>query len=582
MQISIKHLIFIIVFCLLSFYLKNIQTSDERNHKVLNFLTKIGANRSLEVEKTDSSLEKQFEEFNVLRKVEQSIAYVAATPQELKTRVSYIDSALQFAKERIVNISFVSKGAAAQFFTLFSSFRNGDFNFNPEAELNVYLNKIGNWFEILKKDYLTRTENYHKNCRKNMTSEEENIAKLIFETQQGQICRKATEVLYYHDEFNGRDLGIGSLLHRMSHCFATAIMTGKPCLINDTYFQYDPGNLRLYFRSAMETCPQAKRVPKFSYQIDGSPQIFKHCSVPRVPLRIKNSLEYCVEDLSAWYSGVIMKHGLGFSKFIENSVMELKKSNNLENSFAAVHVRSTDKNTEARIFPASDYLRYLEKICELKGAKTESCKKMARCWVATDSYHNAVDFKHSSEREGSRDLQISTLSQKTFSDSNFSSFRFSKLSAMQILQDLKMMVDSEIAIGTFTSNVLMFTLEMKSVSNQFATDATSSLDAMLYNTIPAMTLYSYYVIDCHYIIPSKSISFLWKSEEHNKWSMDFCKQENWSQPRKTRVYMSAWQGYRTGFVKIAYNKLTNFGSRRFFTPLFNLRKKIETVKKKCH
>ena len=54
----------------------------------------------------------------------------------------------------------------------------------------------------------------------------------------------------------------------------------------------------------------------------------------------------------------------------------------------------------------------------------------------------------------------------------------------------------------------MYVFEAKSVINQFPSDSTFSIDAMLYNTVPSMTPHIYYVIDCKYIIPVEEDMFI--------------------------------------------------------------------------
>ena len=579
-----KILCFVLSFvwlCLLSIF----APFDSRKHlnqlKLLEKATNINNSRKIKV--LDASLEEQFEEYNNLRKVRHSIAYVSAAPKDLKFKVSYLESALRFMKDRIEKVPFISNRQLDDFVFLTNLLRKtrDDLKIYNEQQLDSFLEKLGKWFSLVRKDYLERTKSYHDNCKKRMKNEERKIAELIFDTQQGTICQKATDVLYYYKEFQQGGLGIGSLLHRMSHCFATAISTGKPCLIDDTSFEYDPRNLSLYLKSAMKICPKAKKVSKFSYKIDQSPQIFRDFSLPRVPLHVKDNLQYCVEDVLAWYSGVVLKHGLQISDYIKKSVKNVKKMKKMDKHFAAVHIRSTDKGSEAEILPASSYFRYLETICVLYGNELKSCKKGVNCWIATDSYHNVAEFKKTMSLHGRKDIQLSTLSENSFNNQNYSRFRYIRSSAIQFFQDLNMMVDSELTIGTYTSNTLMYALEVKSVNNQFPSDSTFSLDAMLYNTIPSMTPHAYYVIDCNYVIPAEEDLFFWKLEEYRMWSTDFCSQRNWKADLDiNRVFLvSAWQNNRNGFVLVFYNEAANFTGRRFLVPVYNIQKKIQTIDK---
>ena len=209
----------------------------------------------------------------------------------------------------------------------------------------------------------------------------------------------------------------------------------------------------------MKTCPASKLFQKFSYHIDGPPQTFRDFSLPRVPLYTKKNLQHCMKDVSAWYSGVIMKQTLQFSDFIEKSVQKLNKLKGVSDTFAALHIRSAGKISEAEILAAFDYLRHLEKICVLYGQDFKSCKIGTHCWVATDSYHNVAEFMRSSKDDVRKKFRKSTLSENSFDNKNFSYYRYSQRSAIQLVHDLKLLVDSELAIGTFTSIFLMYVFE---------------------------------------------------------------------------------------------------------------------------
>ena len=166
-----------------------------------------------------------------------------------------------------------------------------------------------------------------------------------------------------------------------------------------------------------------------------------------------------------------------------------------------LHIRSADKISETEILAASDYLRYLEKICVLHCQDFKSCAINTHCWVVTDSYHNVAEFIRSSKDDFRKKFRKSTLSENSFDHKNFSYYRYSQRSAIQFFQELRLLVDSELAIGMFTSNFFMYVFEAKSANNQFLSDSTFSIDAILYNTIPSMTPHIYYVIDCKYVIP---------------------------------------------------------------------------------
>ena len=127
-----------------------------------------------------------------------SVSFISAAPKDIKYKFSYVKLALKFVKGRIeTDSSFVSNEKIGSFFDLYNSFRNIQLNENISTEqtLDSLLDKIGNWFRLVKINYLQESKSYHENCKNKMKDDEQNIAEFIFETQQGSICRNATEVL---------------------------------------------------------------------------------------------------------------------------------------------------------------------------------------------------------------------------------------------------------------------------------------------------------------------------------------------------------------------------------------------------
>ena len=115
-------------------------------------------------------------------------------------------------------------------------------------------------------------------------------------------------MIHLRDALSQRPLGFGSMMHRICMCVALAIQSNQTCLIDDSVFSYDPGNMRYYFTS-LQQCQAAYKAKRISY-LDGkksTPHSLRY-GLRNVPLRVKQHLEYCVEDIQAWYIGVLMKH----------------------------------------------------------------------------------------------------------------------------------------------------------------------------------------------------------------------------------------------------------------------------------
>ena len=119
-----------------------------------------------------------------------------------------------------------------------------------------------------------------------------------------------------------------------------AIQIGLPCLIDDSKFPYDRGHLSKYFNNS-KICQSAEikneRVPFIS--ITPPPNVIKF-SLLNIPSEVKRSLEFCHEDPTAWYRGVILKHMFKTNKFTIEAQKKILQTGSVSNIIKTLSKKS--------------------------------------------------------------------------------------------------------------------------------------------------------------------------------------------------------------------------------------------------
>ena len=231
-------------------------------------------------------------------------------------------------------------------------------------------------------------------------------------------------------------LGMGSFFHRVSTCIAAAIQVGAPCFIDDREWWYHRGHLQNYFKnSKICSSEKKKNITRIPFVSTDAPRNFSKY-VLAVPEEVKTSLEFCHEDPLVWYRGVILKHMLylnEFSKQFSEKLMNgsgiLKTEVNISD-IISVHIRSTDKISEAKLLEPGRYLKTLKYACLVF---QHLCRSNIT-WIATDNRTNLDSFVLDSQQ----DINMKNL--RTFGlNVSVKAPRFNTLSLMQILTDLQVL-----------------------------------------------------------------------------------------------------------------------------------------------
>ena len=185
--------------------------------------------------------------------------------------------------------------------------------------------------------------------------------------------------------------------------------------------------------------------------------------------------------------------------------------NDVPHGLIAIHIRSTDKYLEARIIDPKDYVSFLRSYCLFSPA---ICYSVNSVWIATDNWMNVDTFQRGLELQNmSTKFKTFALPSKRIQESQ--KRRYSSESFEDTLTDLRILVLSEVAIGTFSSNFLMMAYKMGSVLNHFVSDSTFLLDTQ-YKLYPIARLPINRLAGCDYVFPEQSESTLAPGQQWNR------------------------------------------------------------------
>ncbi|XP_075253259.1 uncharacterized protein LOC142345062 [Convolutriloba macropyga] len=283
-----------------------------------------------------------FTEFSRVKKVASSFVYILSTHElTIEYKLAYFKMAVQFLTLQSNVLSLRDN--------LVQDLNKIDQNLNQlleidydkrlslnHEELDLFLKGFKNFYSSVKKAYMIVSATQRADCEQKMKKLEETIADRIEDVQRGKTCDRGREVYHVRDDLNEYPVGFGSMMHRICECISLAIQRNQTCLIDDSVFSYDRGNINYYFTS-LQQCPTAYRVKRIPF-LDGKkrpPHLFRF-GLRHIPPTVKKQLQYCVEDAQAWYVGVLLKHMFKESFFLFNFLMHDEYTNKISKFFNVV------------------------------------------------------------------------------------------------------------------------------------------------------------------------------------------------------------------------------------------------------
>ena len=138
-----------------------------------------------------------------------------------------------------------------------------------------------------------------------------------------------------------------------------------PCLLDDSTWIYGPGMFTQEISRTTKLCPEASEREKVIYKgrasgVRQKSYEEKYHTITAVPKDVEQKLRSCHEDIQLWYVGVIMEYILQHTTELEDKLQTIiseRTDLSFSTQFLAIHMRSTDKKSEATILEPKVYAR---------------------------------------------------------------------------------------------------------------------------------------------------------------------------------------------------------------------------------
>ncbi|XP_045211518.1 alpha-(1,6)-fucosyltransferase-like [Mercenaria mercenaria] len=331
---------------------------------------------------------------------------------------------------------------------------------------------------ILKKsdDDLHKTTNESVDEYKKIA---ELVQKRINELQNPVKCESARKVVC--------DLppnGLGSQVHLLTICFTVGFLTERTVIPRYGMSQYTgPGleALVLPFSNTCTTTMNQTVLEVFSLYKTEDIQVIKanyqtfYVDLQRtLPKYITDVIEHFHSNPSLWWAGQIATYILRPNKRLQHLIAKKKRELRFQNVSVGLHVRRTDKISEALYHNLTEYMKFAEKwyiAYEKRAGKTGIRRKI---YLATDDPSVVTEAR----RDFPDYIFINDINSTIAANNRKTRYQFSSL--IDILLDIYLLSECDYLVCTMSSNVCRLAFEMMQPRFIDASKYSHSLDCGYY------------------------------------------------------------------------------------------------------
>uniref|UniRef100_H2YQF4 GT23 domain-containing protein n=1 Tax=Ciona savignyi TaxID=51511 RepID=H2YQF4_CIOSA len=289
---------------------------------------------------------------------------------------------------------------------------------------------------------------------------------MIYKSQNPKDCSKASKLHCSVDH----KCGFGCLAHDYGLCLFVAVGETRA-------MQYDLNQLVFYpgfnstFKHPSETCinrtdfgTSVHWQPKFhkatsskdevvTISITGPYTSHSLFSPGTVPEHLIPRIERVHSNPSAWWTGHIISYFLRPQQRILDELEAVKLEIKFLHPIAGVHVRRTDKISEADYFPLERYMEHIENWYDRYSLKHPNDKVIRRVYLATDAKEIIKEAKQKYP-----EYTFITQSGKLSSNSQD---RHSYTALKCVLFDVLLLKECDFVVVTFSSNIGRLVYELQ-------------------------------------------------------------------------------------------------------------------------
>uniref|UniRef100_H2YJ14 GT23 domain-containing protein n=1 Tax=Ciona savignyi TaxID=51511 RepID=H2YJ14_CIOSA len=306
---------------------------------------------------------------------------------------------------------------------------------------------------------------------------------MIYKSQNPSDCKKANKL---HCSVDHVTCGFGCLMHDYGLCMFVAAGETRAMQYDLNQLQSYPG-INSTFKYPSETCVDTTDFgtsvewrPDFhvnatseknevvTFPITGPYTSHSLFSPGTVPDQLIPRIERVHADPTAWWTGHIISYFLRPQQHILNELEAVKLEIKFSHPIVGLHVRRTDKITEAAYFTLEMYMYHVENWYERYSMKNPDDKVTKRVYLATDEAEIVKEAKTKYP-----EYTFVTMLGKLL---NNSQDRHSDSALKSILFDVLLLKECNFTVVTFSSNVGRLVYELQQNLPKDPSFSTVSLD----------------------------------------------------------------------------------------------------------
>nr|XP_053643900.1 alpha-(1,6)-fucosyltransferase-like [Cherax quadricarinatus] len=277
--------------------------------------------------------------------------------------------------------------------------------------------------------------------------------------------------------------GFGCEIHHLIHCFMAAYEKNRTLILNSGGWRYSPEGWETVFQPFSETCTnfsmknmtnwpgtndsQTVRFPDF-YTMNPPP-----VNLPlAIPQDISERLIRLHGSPGVWWVGQFIKYFFKLHPYVKEMINNTQKAIQFQHPIVGVHVRRTNKYTEARFYNVDDYMEQAEEY--FAGLEILNPNITRRIYLASEEpkVYEEVKLKYPHYKILYHQKKIDVVQMST---------RRSLTSLRDLLVDIHFLTHSDFVILTFSSNFGRLVYEIMQTLHPDASDKFYSLDTTYFS-----------------------------------------------------------------------------------------------------
>nr|XP_054927534.1 alpha-(1,6)-fucosyltransferase-like isoform X1 [Dermacentor andersoni] len=256
--------------------------------------------------------------------------------------------------------------------------------------------------------------------------------------------------------------GFSSAIHDVLWCLAQGVSQGRPVLVDSQPWHYAPSAWHEAFLPLSSACPS--RIEPRS-QWPGENLSANRAALLELPRDVADALVRLHGDPYAWWFGQLMAYIMRPSKRLLELITQAKRKLQFQSPIVGLHVRRTDKESEASFHESEEYMEHAEAFFAAVGPHVPR-----RVFVATDEPDVFHELRHRYPNYsfvGDEAASAAAREQRT---------RYSLRSLLPLARDALLLAECDLVVCTLSSGVCRVVYELMQARRTDASAQLVSLD----------------------------------------------------------------------------------------------------------